>query len=691
MASSCPPELPENMQPLGLASGDLHSETIVKKEVPHETYGLVSHHEDTENASISDQVQTHRQMDNSVFPNLIDEDDEVIFVKEIRKDPLPLPPDSRKETIMAAQRALILGAQSKGVGIESNGSLNSQTQAEDDDEHRRNKKRRREYNPIFPVGDRSLIDAAMRDEEEDHSWMEAGNVVDEQYIQMQTRLAELQRKQQSGKITAAEIVEFDRLANKLKLKDRLRTAANMDDESDGDGIFVRDSREDIQRRHRRNAVRRGRLNSLSPSRSDSAEEIQHPDDDNEDATLAHMLQDELDGNGLESVPTPKQLEKSRKPRQKAAKTAREWNTRNNERIREKERDEERKKELRKKGRAVANSKKKGAGRATKSARKGNGKGKGNTGRIKSSESLLRSGTFNRMNGADDIGQMILEDLMSNDPIGDRLRDPVFASGPELEIIGRQRKNTQLQRLLANIPEESNVDSARDDKAKLKLASQSFGYAKVKAVDGKWLIKGMISTLYHHQLLGAQWMVSRELSSEPPHGGLLADSMGLGKTIQTLACMIGNPPSAADKQRGLKTTLIVAPGAVIQQWLDEIRYHAEKKPFPKIMHYRARNNIPLEVLEDLDIVVTSYTEVMKQFPFPDDRAREEISTKGYKKWWKQAVKGMGDLHKVNWYRVVLDEAHAIKNNSARTSLACQNLNSVYRWCLTGTPLLNRLEE
>jgi SNF2 family DNA or RNA helicase len=127
-------------------------------------------------------------------------------------------------------------------------------------------------------------------------------------------------------------------------------------------------------------------------------------------------------------------------------------------------------------------------------------------------------------------------------------------------------------------------------------------------------------------------------------------------------------------------------------MDEIRYHAEESAFPKIMHYRAKNKIPRAVLEDLDVVVTSYNEVMRQFPFPNHKDRVEIGKMGYNEWWKKVVESqLGDLHSIHWYRVVLDEAQAIKNNSARTSLACQALKSVYRWCLTGTPLLNRLEE
>jgi len=95
--------------------------------------------------------------------------------------------------------------------------------------------------------------------------------------------------------------------------------------------------------------------------------------------------------------------------------------------------------------------------------------------------------------------------------------------------GQHNKVTQFQQLFANIPtgdgSKANLKSVKNDKKALKDASRSFGYARVKAQDGKWMIKGMTNTLYHHQLLGAQWMVQRELSSQPPHGGLLADSMG----------------------------------------------------------------------------------------------------------------------------------------------------------------------
>ena len=121
-----------------------------------------------------------------------------------------------------------------------------------------------------------------------------------------------------------------------------------------------------------------------------------------------------------------------------------------------------------------------------------------------------------------------------------------------------------------------------------------------------VFKAVILTVlsYHHQLLGADWMLSRELGEVGPFGGLLADAMGLGKTLQTLATMVGNPPSKEDIKAKTKATLIVLPASAIKQWMDEIEIHVEKGIFPRIMHYKARKEIPLIFLQECDIVLTS---------------------------------------------------------------------------------------
>jgi SNF2 family DNA or RNA helicase len=51
-------------------------------------------------------------------------------------------------------------------------------------------------------------------------------------------------------------------------------------------------------------------------------------------------------------------------------------------------------------------------------------------------------------------------------------------------------------------------------------------------------------------------------------------MGLGKTVETLACIAGNPPSEDDLMNGLQKTLVVAPANAVNQWVDEIFKHCE---------------------------------------------------------------------------------------------------------------------
>lgn len=50
-----------------------------------------------------------------------------------------------------------------------------------------------------------------------------------------------------------------------------------------------------------------------------------------------------------------------------------------------------------------------------------------------------------------------------------------------------------------------------------------------------------------------------------------------------------------------------------------------------------------------------------------------------------------LHSFCWWRVVLDEAHFIKSRSSQTAAAAFALTSIHRWCLSGTPLQNRVGE
>jgi SNF2 family DNA or RNA helicase len=162
--------------------------------------------------------------------------------------------------------------------------------------------------------------------------------------------------------------------------------------------------------------------------------------------------------------------------------------------------------------------------------------------------------------------------------------------------------------------------------------------------------------YHHQLLAAEWMVKRELGEEGPHGGILADVMGLGKTLEVLAVMVGNPPPENETKNNIKGTLIVMPSSVINQWKGEIGIHTEPNAFPRITHFSSQKSLPEFALTDADVVLTSYNEVMRSYPYPSksDMGNFQICG-GYDGWAKANGKVPGILHQIEWYRIVLDEA------------------------------------
>lgn len=52
---------------------------------------------------------------------------------------------------------------------------------------------------------------------------------------------------------------------------------------------------------------------------------------------------------------------------------------------------------------------------------------------------------------------------------------------------------------------------------------------------------------------------------------------------------------------------------------------------------------------------------------------------------------GVIHSIDYHRLILDEAHSIKQRTTSVARACFALKATYKWCLSGTPVQNRIGE
>lgn len=184
------------------------------------------------------------------------------------------------------------------------------------------------------------------------------------------------------------------------------------------------------------------------------------------------------------------------------------------------------------------------------------------------------------------------------------------------------------------------------------------------------------------------------------GGVLADAMGLGKTLEILSLVATNPrPSSgfADssqsarlvsempvEQRPANTsaTLIVAPAALMHQWNTEIHRHlcnAKVVQYtPEWLESETRQTVRSRISEQLDgaiICLVSYETLSS------DYSRSEVAT-------RQTRKGaISPLLEVVWHRIVLDEAQlfAAKSTGSSVSSMCGALWRSHSWVCSSTPL------
>ncbi|EGC36371.1 hypothetical protein DICPUDRAFT_31970 [Dictyostelium purpureum] len=169
-------------------------------------------------------------------------------------------------------------------------------------------------------------------------------------------------------------------------------------------------------------------------------------------------------------------------------------------------------------------------------------------------------------------------------------------------------------------------------------------------------------------------------------------MGMGKTIEIISTILTNknlePPSAENNFQS-STTLIVCPVSVLQQWHSEIVNNTIPPLNVYIYHGPNRNKDP-QFLIKYDIVLTTYTTLVSEFN--DEASNISINNNG-----NDSDGGNNNqlpengIHSVRWFRIVLDEAHTIKERTTRTSRSSYSLHSKIRWCVTGTPIQNKLDD
>ncbi|OQE14627.1 hypothetical protein PENSTE_c034G05904 [Penicillium steckii] len=177
-----------------------------------------------------------------------------------------------------------------------------------------------------------------------------------------------------------------------------------------------------------------------------------------------------------------------------------------------------------------------------------------------------------------------------------------------------------------------------------------------------------------QLEGLSWMIEQEKSSY--RGGLLGDEMGMGKTIQAVSLIMSDYPQP-------NPTLVIVPPVALMQWQKEIQEYTDGK-LKVLVHHGSDSKVKKLTESDLrkyNVIMISYSSL------------ESIHRKQEKGWTRAGgtVKADSVIHCIKYHRLILDEAHSIKQRTTGVAKACFALKATYKWCLSGTPVQNRIGE
>lgn len=158
-------------------------------------------------------------------------------------------------------------------------------------------------------------------------------------------------------------------------------------------------------------------------------------------------------------------------------------------------------------------------------------------------------------------------------------------------------------------------------------------------------------LHEYQKKALLWMLERETSPDAP-GGFLTLDMGLGKTVLTIAVVCMHP---------LDHTLVIVPKNIVPQWVAEFKKFSGITPMVITASESNSGKVTAEEMRKHRVVITP------------------ISTFGSMK------EGGNALFDFDFDRIVVDEAHLLRNDKTKSYKLVKKLKSHVKWCLSGTPI------
>lgn len=218
-------------------------------------------------------------------------------------------------------------------------------------------------------------------------------------------------------------------------------------------------------------------------------------------------------------------------------------------------------------------------------------------------------------------------------------------------------------------------------------------------------------LYFNPYTG-QLSVELPQASPDCKGGILADEMGLGKTVMMISLIHAHPfrkkkslfakggdqapqeevagneedelnlkvkkiklnggfftkANTTPSQKIKAGTLIILPLTLLAQWDSEFEAHSKPGSISVYLYYGGTRSGPGVNLANYDVVLTTYGIVSSEYA---GNSRE--------------------LYRYDWFRIVLDEAHYIKGRTIQIAKAVYELTGMHKWCLSGTPIQNKLDD